>query len=226
MYKILTFILIERTYTFLDENELLPTEQKGCKRGSDGCKDQLLINKMILENCRKNKRNLSSVWIDYKKAFDRVPHSWIIKCLKMFKVNPTVVNFIIASMKKWKTTLHLNHNNGTMKSRKININTGIYQGDSLSSLLFYLALEPLSSLLNSTKHGYEIKKRKINHLFCMDDLKAYAMNDEQLKKLLDIIKIFSDDIKMEFGLDKCAKATFFKGKLTKHLTLFSIKTPP
>ena len=31
------------------------------------------------------------------------------------------------------------------------------------------------------------------------------MNDEQLKKLLDIIKIFSDDIKMEFGLDKCAK---------------------
>ena len=49
----------------------------------------------------------------------------------------------------------------------------------------------------------------------MDDLKAYAMKDEQLKKLLDIIKIFSDDIKMKFGLDKCAKATFIKGKLTK-----------
>ena len=36
-----------------------------------------------------------------------------------------------------------------------------------------------------------------------------------VKKLLDIIKIFSDDIKMEFGLDKYAKATFIKGKLTK-----------
>ena len=35
------------------------------------------------------------------------------------------------------------------------------------------------------------------------------------KKLLDIIKIFSDDIKMEFGLDKYSKATFIKGKLTK-----------
>ena len=45
--------------------------------------------------------------------------------------------------------------------------------------------------------------------------RRYAMNDEQLKKLLDIIKIFSDDIKMEFGLDKCAKATFIKGKVTK-----------
>ena len=41
------------------------------------------------------------------------------------------------------------------------------------------------------------------------------MNDEQLKKLLDIVKTFSDDTKMEFGLDKCAKATFIKGKLTK-----------
>ena len=41
------------------------------------------------------------------------------------------------------------------------------------------------------------------------------MNDEQLKKLLDIVNIFSTDIKMEFGLDKCAKATFIKGKLTK-----------
>ena len=70
------------------------------------------------------------------------------------------------------------------------------------------------------------KKAKINHLFYMDDQKAYAMNDEQLKKLLDIIKIFSDDIKKEFGLDKCPKATFIKGKLKKHLILFSIKTPP
>ena len=34
-------------------------------------------------------------------------------------------------MKKWKTTLHLNYDNGTMKSRKININSGIFQGDSL-----------------------------------------------------------------------------------------------
>ena len=48
MYTILTSILTERTYAFLEENELLPTEQKGCKRGSYGCKDQLLINKMIL----------------------------------------------------------------------------------------------------------------------------------------------------------------------------------
>ena len=30
-----------------------------------------------------------------------------------------------------------------------------------------------------------------------------------------IVKTFSDDIRMEFGLDKRAKATFKRGKLTK-----------
>ena len=32
MYKILTSITTERTYNFLDNNNILPTEQKGCKK--------------------------------------------------------------------------------------------------------------------------------------------------------------------------------------------------
>ena len=51
-YKLLTSILTERTYTFMENNNAFPLEQKGCKRGSYGCKDQLLINKMLLEHCK------------------------------------------------------------------------------------------------------------------------------------------------------------------------------
>ena len=40
-YKLLTFILTERTYTLWKNNE-----EKGCKRGYYGCKYQLLINKL------------------------------------------------------------------------------------------------------------------------------------------------------------------------------------
>ena len=48
----------------------------------------------------------------------------------------------------------------------------------------------------------------------MDDLKTFAKSDEQQQRILTIVKAFSDDINMEFRLDKCAKATFKKGKLT------------
>ena len=124
-------------------------------------------------------------------------------------------DFIKASMTKWKTTVTLNYNKGTISSREIKINSGIFQGDSLSPPLFCIALAPLSSLLNESNYGYKISNANITHLFYMDDLKTYAKSDEDQKGLLKIVKGFSDDIRMDLGLDKCAKATFKRGKLAK-----------
>jgi hypothetical protein len=49
----------------------------------------------------------------------------------------------------------------------------------------------------------------------MDDIKLYGRNDDQLETLLHIVAKFSKDIQMNFGLDKCATATFMKGQLKK-----------
>ena len=147
-YKLLTSVLTDRTYSHLEQNDLFPLEQKGCRRGSYGCKDQLMINKMILENCKKRKQNLSCAWIDYKKAFDSVPHEWILRSLELFKVSPKVVGFLKHNMKNWKTQLILTHESGTLMSDNINIKRGIFQGDSLSPLLFCISLIPLSLELN------------------------------------------------------------------------------
>ncbi len=46
----------------------------------------------------------------------------------------------------------------------------------------------------------------------MDDLKTFVRDDNQQVGLLTI-KTFSDDINMEFGLGKCPKATFKRGRL-------------
>ena len=39
IYKLLTSIITERTYLFLEQKELLPCKQKGCQKGSYGCYD-------------------------------------------------------------------------------------------------------------------------------------------------------------------------------------------
>ena len=49
----------------------------------------------------------------------------------------------------------------------------------------------------------------------MDSLKPYAKHDSEPDGLLRIVKKFSDDIGMDFGLSKCAKTTFKRGKLEK-----------
>ena len=38
----------------------------------------------------------------------------------------------------------------------------------------------------------------------MDDLKLYAKNEKGLELLVQTVRIFSDDIGTEFGIDKCA----------------------
>ena len=151
---------------------------------------------------------MSCAWIDYKKTFDSVPHERILRSLGLFKVSPRIVEFL--TVKNWKTQLTFTNESGTLMSDNINIKREIFQGDSL---LFYISLIPLSLELNSAVYEYKMGTERITHLFYMDDLKPYAKDDSELEGLLRIVKGFSDDIGMEFGLSKCAKATFKRGKL-------------
>jgi len=56
---IITGIIAKRISTHLEEQSLLPAEQKECHPGSKGCKDQLIISKTIYEDCRRRNKNLS-----------------------------------------------------------------------------------------------------------------------------------------------------------------------
>ena len=52
MYKILTSIVTKRIYNFLNANNIPPSEKREYRKGFYGCKGQLLISKMLLENTR------------------------------------------------------------------------------------------------------------------------------------------------------------------------------
>ena len=119
-------------------------------------------------------------------------------------------------MKNWKTSLLLTHINGQISTEEFSINTEISQGDYTSGLLFILCLLPISWLLKRSGLGYRINTNNLNvisHLLFMDDLKLYAANDTHLNAMVNIVKKFSDDIRMAFGFDKCNKLTVKKGKI-------------
>ena len=195
---------------------MLEKQQKGCIRKTLGTKDQLLINKAITENSKKRQTNLSMAWIDYKKAYDSIPHSWIKKVISMYKIAPNIIKFLEESMKQWSINLHLYHGSGSVDINSIKIKRGIFQGDSLSPLLFCICLDPLSKLLNNSNTGYKLKENNetvtVSHLLYMDDLKLYAKSLKELEDQLKIVHGFSKDICMEFGLEKCNKVTIKKGR--------------
>ncbi|XP_044749731.1 uncharacterized protein LOC123310331 [Coccinella septempunctata] len=129
-----------------------------------------------------------------------------------------MINLLEHLMGTWRTRLHVNTDRGDYTTEEIKIMRGIFQGDKLSTLWFCLAINLLSKLLNASKYGYVIEKRnntRINHHLYIDDLKLYAANEEQLMRELKIVASFTETIKMEMGLDKCAVLHVKRGKLTE-----------
>jgi hypothetical protein len=86
-------------------------------------------------------------------------------------------------------------------------NKGIFQGDSMSPLLLCIALIPVTNELNRYNCGYQIHgtERKISHFLYMGDLMLIRRSEEELTDEIQIVKTFSNDIKVTFGWEKCAR---------------------
>jgi hypothetical protein len=96
----------------------MPKEQKGCCGGSTGCKVQLLISKAILQEYNSKIKNICMAWIDYKKTFDSMPHSWMVNSLQLTGINNKIISFGRKVMNYWKTSTCL-HTEGNITGTEI-----------------------------------------------------------------------------------------------------------
>ena len=201
MWKLLTGVIADQIYAHLDQKKLLPEEQKGCRKGSRGNNDLLYIDRAAIKEVKSRNKNLAMAWIDYKKAYDVVAHSWIIECLDLFGVAEKIKSLLVNSMEKWKVMIC----SGNSELGEVEIKRGIFQRDSLTPLVFALAMIPLSFILRKEKAAYEFSesKEKINHILFMDDLKLHSRSEEGLDSLVQTVRVFSEDIGIEFGIEKC-----------------------
>ena len=103
-------------------------------------------------------------------------------------------------MEQWKLSLMSNGED----LGEVDVNKGIFQGDSLPPLLFVLSMVPLSFILSKINASYEWgnKEYKLNHLLFVDDLKLFSKSEEQIDTLVTTVHVFSTDIEMEFGMKK------------------------
>ena len=91
------------------------------------------------------------------------------------------------------------------------IQRGIFQGDALSPLLFVIAMMPLNHILRKCSAGYKLSKsqEKINP---MDDIKLFVKNEKEFGTLIQTVRVYSQDIGIEFGIEKWAMLKMKNGK--------------
>ena len=158
-WKLLTGIIAGEVYSFLETEVILPEEQKECRRESNGTGDQLYIDKLLLQEKKKElttkqkKKNLELGWTDFRKAYDMVPQSLVRESLNKMSIANNVVTFLGKTMKSQR--VELTYSSETLG--EISIKRGIFQRDVLSPLLFAIALIPLTQLILDM--NFELKRR-------------------------------------------------------------------
>jgi len=72
LHKALTSCLLKRFNLHVGKYGLFDPQQQGVHRNHLGCHENLLIDRIIMDELHLCKRNLSYCWIDYRKAFDSI----------------------------------------------------------------------------------------------------------------------------------------------------------
>ena len=149
-------------------------------------------------------------WIDYKKAYDFVPYSWINECIELNGIADNERNILEKNIKQWKLLL----TSSSEDLGGVDVKRGIFQGDSILPLLFVLSMVPLSLILRkvNTSYGWGKKEYKLNHLLFMNNSKLFSKSEEQIDTFMRTVHIFSTDIGMEFGMKKCGILTMKREK--------------
>ena len=202
MWKMLSAKIREEIYYLLISHRLFPEEQNGCLKGTRDTGERLYIDQHIPYVSKTRREKLAMAGLTTKRAYDAVPKSWILHCIKMFKIPDDVIQFIKKNLETWTVEL-----TARWKSlAEVKIPGSIFQGDALSLLLFVIAMMPLNHVIRKCTAGYKLSRsqEKINHLMYKDDINFFAKNERELETLIQTVRIYSQDKGIEFGIEKCA----------------------
>ena len=83
----------------------------------------------------------------------------------------------------------------------------------IACLPFVMVMIPLTTILRQVNAGYRFSgsREKVNHLLFMDDPKLYSSCNEELESVVRVVNMFSNDVGMKFGFDKCGVLMVEKG---------------
>ena len=129
------------------ENEIWDEGQLGAVERGLGTVDQLIIDRCIMEDVKQYHRSLAVAFYDYKKAYDKVHHDWMLRVYHRIGIPKEVITLISQLMEKWKTRLEIWSRGEKLTSRWIDISCGFLQGDSYLPVGFCISEIPVCLLL-------------------------------------------------------------------------------
>ncbi|KAK7105260.1 hypothetical protein V1264_016666 [Littorina saxatilis] len=175
----------------LEENDLISREQHGFVKGRS-CVTHLLEVLDDWTSAMEDGSCIDAIYMDFKKAFDTVPHGRLLSKLKAIGLQGKLLNWIQAFLSNRHQQVVVNGSH----SAPAPVTSGIPQGSVLGPVLFVMYINDLPRVVNNS-----VK------LFA-DDTKLYARSDSteltnSIQDDLDRLQEWSETWLLSFHPQKC-----------------------
>ena len=210
-YKIYMSFLRKELEKHLEINGVIKENQTGFSEGGRPEHNHFILQ-YIVEKAQQKKEKLIVIALDFKKAFDSIDRRKLIEALIEYRINPYIIDLIAKIYSNDKTKICIGE-----EEIEIDINTGVKQGCTASTVLFKIITYIIMSKVEEKGIKYEVEGLNINTLFFADDSMALARTEEAAKKNLEIIIEESKKYGLEINKEKSNIIIFNDEKETKEI---------
>ena len=110
--------------------------------------DSIALSRDIIDYAKRDGISMSIINIDQEKAFDRVSHEYLFRVLKAFGLGNRFISFTKLCYIDVSSFININGSS----CGPVTLSMGIKQGDSISSQLYIMSVEPLLMRLRNEPH--------------------------------------------------------------------------
>ena len=190
----------------LDTHKLMEIEQRGAEVECSGTMNNLLIDRMVTEDCHGGKRNFIMAWVNVAKAYDSIDHEWLHEMMILHRFPTWLKNVTSKLSASWNTRIQCKTDKGADTLDVIRFRSGLPQGDALCQRLFTLCMNPVAGSLKATE-GYRLSRpigSKITDLLYIDDLKIFAASQTKLATVMKSTQTAMKDMGLRWNPQKCS----------------------
>ena len=177
--KLYSKIISSRLTYWVKDNNILNDEQNGFLKNRS-CQDQLQTFHSIVETRRLQGLNTYTTFVDFSKAYDRVPRTHMWYKLSRIGLKGNILNALQAMYSNVKCSVRINNDLGNA----FKVGCGLKQGCVASPLLFNLYINDLVTEINALDKGIKINNTKVSMLLYADDIVLMSNCARDLQNML------------------------------------------
>lgn len=212
MYKIFSCILNKRLYNWAEHNNIIDEAQAGFRRGYSAIDNVFCLQAMTQKYLSKAGGRFYCLYVDFKKAFDKICHVKLFQSLEQKGVDGKFLRILSKMYANIKSCVKLSSVKQT--TEYFHCNVGTRQGDISSPVIFSIFINDLCSLLREKCGSGIFIDNTIPDILCLlfaDDVANCAETVVKLQQQLNVIDQFCNETGMEVNLNKTEIIVFRNG---------------